>query len=78
MTLTSGPSLLIATSRSYRSFRLSRMISSVECKPVVAGTCADFRLLGKQRGRLSARQIFFSFAGRRALLREPIARWYVS
>jgi hypothetical protein len=71
-------SLLIVTSWSCRSFRLSRMISSVDCNPVVTGTCADFCLLGNNEADFLHARFAFPSPGRRGFLCEPIARWYVS
>ena len=71
-------SLLIATSRSSRSLRLSRMISSADCNPVVTGTCADFCPLGNNETAFLHARFPFPSPGTRGFLCEPIARWHVS
>ena len=59
---------MTATSRSSRTLRLSRAISSADCNPVVAGACVGFCLLGdKGRAFLHAR-VSLCFAWNAGLL----------
>jgi hypothetical protein len=69
---------MTATSQSSLTLRLSRLISSADCNPVAAGTCAGFCLLDDNGGAFLHARFSFPSPGMRGFLSEPIDSWHVS